>query len=160
MNLKMHEQMGIAFWLSMATVLAVTSRSLSTGLPTLEMGAIVMAPMIAARGLHSPRKPLRWLSRAIIAGVGLLALAWLLAVIERWTWFNADSYPSWLASEELRTPAELDKSNNVLRGACGGKGGLSELRDLPDGTTIGRCGFFWWDGKTYIYHFDPVSEQK
>lgn len=153
MQLCITEQLAIGAWLSMAAAFAIMSRSAQTAGSILTVGAILAAPMFAARGIKSAHTPLRWLSVAIIVGVSAFMLVGLLSTIERVYLVNGKTYPRWLARGELGRVD--DAALGYLR--------ATECKNDPieifqkDGFVVLRCGFAWFEPSTKTFIADSYD---
>lgn len=144
------EQFIIGCWLSLAVFIGLTSQSMGAVAGVLLLGAFFVAPMAAQRASQASSPVVRF------TGLGAIVL-WLATIaffvvmfIERLYYQNADTYPRWLATATVHK-ADMPQIDQ----ACKGRGPI-EARELSDSKTyLLRCGFMWYDAKTYLADFFP-----
>ncbi|WP_404995421.1 hypothetical protein [Cupriavidus pauculus] len=151
------EQAIVASWLCLATAAAITSRSAGAGINIVIVGTLLTAPHFALRSAKSQRPAVRLASKLVLGVVAAIFLAATLLGTERMVWLHADSYPDWLVTQVYHSPADLPTRDS--HSACD-KSSLLELRDMPDGTTLGRCGTFYTDGPVVRFLFNPFGSVK
>ncbi|WP_156350195.1 hypothetical protein [Achromobacter sp. 2789STDY5608633] len=145
-------QISFGLWFSIAIFVGITGRSWQAFGVYCLIGLFFIGLGLAAEALRSKHKALRTLGLAGCAVALAIFIGGLLAGIERLYLVNADSYPSFLASEKnLASPAELDQ---LRANECPDE--VLTIYEKSNGWVI-RCGDFWFDGPTFLSSVDPYQ---
>lgn len=155
MKLSRIDQLSIGLWLALAVGIGILSRSWEAAAAPLLAGTFFLAPTFAWRGIGVTNAPLRIVSWLVVIGWVIAFLMMFFGTVERLYYVNGDSYPRWLATGELQKPANGANVIDELRnGPCKDAG--IEITGKRDGVYVIRCGFSWYDSKTYLANFDPM----
>lgn len=143
----------VAFWLALAIVCGVVTKSWSLPAGILAVGTFFTAPLVLKPWVASSSRP----KRSVGMGLGtiwLLALAVvLISGVERLYWVNANSYPLWLSSGELPAGTDLGRLRNEQ---CKELGPI-EIAQKSDGLYFLRCGDLWLSSKIYHSNVNPMA---
>lgn len=116
-------------------------------------GFVLLAGFLALPGmardlLVSGEQRGRRIGKALLAVFFVVVVLGVAAVAERLYFTNADTYPSWAATQ-LDGGWDDPRNRQLVLKACEGRGGVMVIQK-DEGHMVMRCGFSWAPGNTFI----------
>lgn len=133
---------------AMGATFAVLSASVDGLSAFVLLAAFLALPGMARDLLASGGQRERRLGKAVLAAFFVVVALGVAAVAERLYFTNADTYPSWAATQ-LDGGWDAPHNRQLVLKACEGRGGVMVIQK-DEGHVVMRCGFSWAPGNTFI----------